>query len=78
MQTSVVFQRLGIDAEVSYVDNIENTNSISLSLNESAHFTTVEWNSSDGGRLIIDSKATNRARRNTYSNFYFIRGFRNY
>ena len=56
MQTSIVFQRLGIDAEVSYVDNIENTNSISLSLNESAHFTTVEWNSSDGGRLIIDSK----------------------
>ena len=28
MKTSVVFQRLGIDAEVSYVDNIENTNSI--------------------------------------------------
>ena len=55
MQTSVVFQRLGIDAEVSYVDNIENTNSISLSLNESAHFTTVEWNSNKGGRLIIDS-----------------------
>ena len=56
MKTSVVFQRLGIDAAVSYVDNIENTNSLSLSLNESTHFTTVEWNSNEGGRLVIDSE----------------------
>ena len=56
MKTSVVFQRLGIDAAVSYVDNIENTNSLSLSLNESNHFTTVEWNSNEGGRLVADSE----------------------
>ncbi len=56
MKTSLVFQRLGIDASISYVDNIENTNSISLSLNESTHFTSVEWSSSEGGRLVIDSE----------------------
>jgi hypothetical protein len=56
MKTSVLLQRLGIDATVSYVDNIENTNSLSLSLNESTHFTTVEWNSNEGGRLVIDSE----------------------
>ena len=56
MKTSLVFQRLGIDASISYVDNIENTNSISLSLNESTHFSSVEWSSSEGGRLVIDSE----------------------
>ena len=56
MNTSVVFQRLGIDAAVSYVDNIENTNSLSLSLNESTRFAKVEWNSNEGGRLVIDSE----------------------
>ncbi len=56
MKTSLVFQRLGIDASISYVDNIENTNSISLSLNESTYFSSVEWSSSEGGRLVIDSE----------------------
>lgn len=56
MKTSLVFQRLGIDTTISYVDNIENTNSISLSLNESIHSTSVEWNSNQGGRLVIDSE----------------------
>ena len=56
VKTSLVFQRLGIDSSISYVDNIENTNPITLSLNESSHFTSVEWTSDEGGRLVIDSE----------------------
>ena len=56
MKTSLVFQRLGIDSTISYVDNIENTNPISLSLNESDHFTSLEWNSGESGRLVFDSE----------------------
>ncbi len=55
-QTSLVFHRLSIDADVSYVDNIQHTNSFSFVLNESEHFSSLNWNSNEGGRIIINSE----------------------
>ena len=55
-ETKLIFHRLGVDAVVSYVDNIQQTNEISFVLNESQHFSSIQWNSNDGGRVIIDAE----------------------
>ncbi len=55
-QTTLVFHRMGIDARISYIDNIEQTNEIYFTLNQSESFASIQWNSNNIGRLIIDSE----------------------
>ena len=54
-QTTLVFHRLGIDSIISYVDNIEQTDITTFNLNESNHFSSLQWSANDGGRVVIDS-----------------------
>ncbi|MDP6857190.1 MAG: hypothetical protein QGH13_06640, partial [Candidatus Thalassarchaeaceae archaeon] len=54
-QTTLVFHRLGIDSIISYFDNIEQTDITTFNLNESNHFSSLQWSANDGGRVVIDS-----------------------
>lgn len=55
-QSTLAFHRLGIDSIVSYVDNIQHTELSTYILNESNHFSSIQWNANDGGRVVIDSE----------------------
>ncbi len=53
-ETTLVFQKLGIDSTVTYVDNMENTVSSSFVLNDSNDFSVLQWSPNEGGRIVID------------------------